>query len=108
MTQKTHLDDFLCGRTTSCLEYECIQVKVSEELGIAKSVISRLWQRFKNDGNVSRRYSTDHPKLQCQMRTSIWQLLPKDQTEHIIRPVLSALFRHALVRQFQGRLCSDA
>ncbi|GFW34631.1 uncharacterized protein TNCV_952591 [Trichonephila clavipes] len=33
-------------------------LKVSEELGIAQSVISGLWQRFQDDGNVSRCYST--------------------------------------------------
>ncbi|GFU15639.1 transposable element Tcb2 transposase [Trichonephila clavipes] len=32
-------------------------LKVSEELGIAQSVISRLWQRFQDDGNVSRCYN---------------------------------------------------
>ncbi|GIX81363.1 hypothetical protein CEXT_380961 [Caerostris extrusa] len=32
-----------CGRT---------QQEVSEELGIAHSVISRLWQRFRDDGNI--------------------------------------------------------
>ncbi|KFM73508.1 Transposable element Tcb1 transposase, partial [Stegodyphus mimosarum] len=36
---------------------------VSDELGIAQSVISRLWQRFHDDGNVSRRYSTGRPRL---------------------------------------------
>ncbi|GFX08880.1 transposable element Tc3 transposase [Trichonephila clavipes] len=43
-----------CGRT---------QLEVSEELGIAQSVISRLWQRFQDDGNVSRCYSTGHPRV---------------------------------------------
>ncbi|GFU58227.1 transposable element Tcb1 transposase [Trichonephila clavipes] len=33
-------------------------LEVSEELGIAQSVISRLWQRFQDDGNGSRCYST--------------------------------------------------
>ncbi|GFW34008.1 HTH_Tnp_Tc3_2 domain-containing protein [Trichonephila clavipes] len=32
-----------CGRT---------QLEVSEELGIAQSVISRLWQRFQDDGHI--------------------------------------------------------
>ncbi|GFV04674.1 cubilin [Trichonephila clavipes] len=32
-----------CGRT---------QLEISEELGIVQSVISRLWQRFQDDGNV--------------------------------------------------------
>ncbi|GFT79042.1 transposable element Tcb2 transposase [Trichonephila clavipes] len=34
------------------------KLEVSEELGIAQSVISRLWQRFQDDGNVSRCCST--------------------------------------------------
>ncbi|GFX49545.1 uncharacterized protein TNCV_4901871 [Trichonephila clavipes] len=44
----------MCGRT---------QLEVSEELGIAQSVISRLWQRFQDDGNVSRCYTTGHPRV---------------------------------------------
>ncbi|GBM56547.1 Transposable element Tcb1 transposase, partial [Araneus ventricosus] len=43
-----------CGRT---------QLEVSEELGIAQRVISRLWQRFHDDGNVSRCYSTGRPRV---------------------------------------------
>ncbi|GFW39486.1 uncharacterized protein TNCV_3907951 [Trichonephila clavipes] len=38
-------------------------LKISEELGIAQSVISRLWQRFQDDGNVSRCYSTGRPRV---------------------------------------------
>ncbi|GFU01080.1 transposable element Tcb1 transposase [Trichonephila clavipes] len=38
-------------------------LEVSEELEIAQSVISRLWQRFQDDGNVSRCYSTGHPRV---------------------------------------------
>ncbi|GFU17246.1 HTH_Tnp_Tc3_2 domain-containing protein [Trichonephila clavipes] len=41
----------------------CTQLEVSEELGIAQSVISRLWQRFQDDGNVSRCYSTGRPRV---------------------------------------------
>ncbi|GFX29026.1 transposable element Tcb1 transposase [Trichonephila clavipes] len=33
-------------------------LEVSEELGFAQNVISRLWKRFQDDGNVSRCYST--------------------------------------------------
>ncbi|GFX34323.1 HTH_Tnp_Tc3_2 domain-containing protein [Trichonephila clavipes] len=48
------LDQLECGRT---------QLEVSEELGIAQSVISMLWQRFQDDGNVSRCYSTGRPRV---------------------------------------------
>ncbi|GFW00755.1 transposable element Tcb1 transposase [Trichonephila clavipes] len=64
MTQRKHLDDFLRGRIIGRLECGRTQLGVSEELGIAQSVISRLWQRFQDDGNK--------------------------QTEHSIRPVSSA------------------
>ncbi|GFY09317.1 transposable element Tcb1 transposase [Trichonephila clavipes] len=49
MTQRKHLDDFLRGRITGRLECGRTQLEVSEELGIAQSVISRLWQRFQDD-----------------------------------------------------------
>ncbi|GFW51871.1 transposable element Tcb1 transposase [Trichonephila clavipes] len=35
----------------------------SKEHGIAQSVISRLWQRFQDDGNGSRCYSTGRPRV---------------------------------------------
>ncbi|GFU23375.1 transposable element Tcb1 transposase [Trichonephila clavipes] len=41
-------------------------LEVSEELGIAQSVISKLWQRFQDDGNVSRYYSTGRPRVTTQ------------------------------------------
>ncbi|GFY09757.1 HTH_Tnp_Tc3_2 domain-containing protein [Trichonephila clavipes] len=57
MAQRKHLDDFLRGRIIERLECGRTQMEVSEELGITQSVISRLWQRFQDDGNVSRCYS---------------------------------------------------
>ncbi|GFS64590.1 transposable element Tcb1 transposase [Trichonephila clavipes] len=39
------------------------ELEVSEELGIAQSVIFRLWQRFRDDDNVSRCYSTGRPRV---------------------------------------------
>ncbi|GFW72056.1 uncharacterized protein TNCV_4789441 [Trichonephila clavipes] len=71
------------------------------------SVISRLWQRFQDDGNVSRCYSTGHPELQRRMRTVIWQLLPKetDGAQHKTCLVSSLQLP---VRQFPGRACTDA
>ncbi|GFU49065.1 transposable element Tcb1 transposase [Trichonephila clavipes] len=42
MAQRKHLDDFLRGRITKRLECGHTQLEVSEELGIAQSVISRL------------------------------------------------------------------
>ncbi|KFM63524.1 Transposable element Tc1 transposase, partial [Stegodyphus mimosarum] len=63
MTQRTHVHDFLRGRIIGRLECGRIQLEVSDELGIAQSVISRLLQRFQDHGNVSRRYSTSRPRV---------------------------------------------
>ncbi|GFU67261.1 transposable element Tcb1 transposase [Trichonephila clavipes] len=46
MARKKHLDDFLRGRDIGGLEWGRTQLEVSEELGNAQSIISRLWQRF--------------------------------------------------------------
>ncbi|GFX48207.1 transposable element Tcb2 transposase [Trichonephila clavipes] len=54
---------FLRCRVIGRLECGRTQLEVSEELGIAQSVISRLWQRFQDDGNVSRCYSTGRPRV---------------------------------------------
>ncbi|GFT71599.1 HTH_Tnp_Tc3_2 domain-containing protein [Trichonephila clavipes] len=40
-----------------------IRLEVSEELGIAQSVISKLYKRFLDDSNVSRCYSTGRPRV---------------------------------------------
>ncbi|GFY16060.1 transposable element Tcb1 transposase [Trichonephila clavipes] len=63
MAQKKHLDDFLRVRIIGRHKCARTQLEVSEELGIAKSVISRLWKRFQDDGNVSRCYSKGHPRV---------------------------------------------
>ncbi|GFW78601.1 uncharacterized protein TNCV_2244011 [Trichonephila clavipes] len=49
MAQKKHFDYFLRGRIIGRLECERTQLEVSEELGIAQSVISRLWFSLQSD-----------------------------------------------------------
>ncbi|GFU20157.1 transposable element Tcb2 transposase [Trichonephila clavipes] len=63
MAQRKHLDNFLRGRIIGRLEWGRTQLEVSEELGITQSVISRLWKRFQDDGNVSRYYRTGRPQV---------------------------------------------
>ncbi|GFV73424.1 uncharacterized protein TNCV_3389401 [Trichonephila clavipes] len=79
MAQRKQFDDFLHGRTIGRLECGRTQLEVSEELGIAQNVISRLWQRFQDNGNVSRCYSTGRPRVTTPNEDQyIWQLLPKE------------------------------
>ncbi|GFW05032.1 cubilin [Trichonephila clavipes] len=61
MAQRKHLDDSLGDIIIQRLECGRTPLEVSEELGIAQSVISRLWQRFQDDGNTHSR------------RTLIWR-----------------------------------
>ncbi|GFT05287.1 HTH_Tnp_Tc3_2 domain-containing protein [Trichonephila clavipes] len=60
MAQRKHLDDILRGRIIGRLECERTQLEVSDELGIAQSVISRLWQRFQDDGLREAVWSNRH------------------------------------------------
>ncbi|GFW27721.1 uncharacterized protein TNCV_766031 [Trichonephila clavipes] len=108
ITQRKHLDYFLRGRIIERLECGRTQLEVSEELGITQSVISRLCQRFQDDGNVSRCYSTGRPRVTTPNEDRyIWQLLPKetDGAQHQTCLVSSLQLP---VRQFQGRPCTDA
>ncbi|GFY14146.1 transposable element Tcb1 transposase [Trichonephila clavipes] len=73
MTQRTHMDDFLRGRIINRLECRRAQTEVSKELGIAQSVVSRFWQRFQDDGNVSRRYSSSFPRVTMPNEDRYWQ-----------------------------------
>ncbi|GFT55422.1 HTH_Tnp_Tc3_2 domain-containing protein [Trichonephila clavipes] len=52
--QRKQLDDFLRGKIIGRLECGSTQLEVSEEIGMAQSVTSRLWHRFQDDSNVSR------------------------------------------------------
>ncbi|GFT71940.1 uncharacterized protein TNCV_2515811 [Trichonephila clavipes] len=49
IAQRKRLNDFLRVTIIGRLECGRTQLEVSEELGIAQSVISRLWQRFQDD-----------------------------------------------------------
>ncbi|GFW36620.1 uncharacterized protein TNCV_1956201 [Trichonephila clavipes] len=115
MAQRKHLDDLLRGRIIGRMECGRTQLEVSEELGIAQSVTSRHWQRFQDDGNVSRCYSTGRHRVTTPNEDwyiYIWQLLPKetDGTQHQTCQHQTCLVSSLQlpVRQFQGRPYTDA
>ncbi|GFW87645.1 uncharacterized protein TNCV_4486101 [Trichonephila clavipes] len=81
-------------------------LEVSEELEIAQSVISRLWQRIQDDGNVSRCYSsTGRPQVTTpnEDRYIFGSYCQKKKTEHSIRPVSLALFSYRFSLQSDSR-----
>ncbi|GFX48952.1 HTH_Tnp_Tc3_2 domain-containing protein [Trichonephila clavipes] len=98
LAQRKHLDDFVRGRIIGRLECGRTQLEVSQELGTAQSVIFRLWQRFQDDGNVSRCYSTGRFRVTTPNEDRYIYIFgsycQKKQTEHSIRPVSSALLSY--------------
>ncbi|GFT87617.1 transposable element Tcb2 transposase [Trichonephila clavipes] len=101
MAQRKYLDNFLRGRIIGRLECGRTQLEVSEELGIAYSSVNyRLWQRFQDNGSVSRCYSTGRTRIatpnedwylaNTDKNVSFGSYCQKKQTEHSIRPVSSA------------------
>ncbi|GFY10269.1 uncharacterized protein TNCV_2629481 [Trichonephila clavipes] len=104
MAQRKHLDDFLRGRIIGRLECGRTQLEVCEELGIAQSVIFRLWQRFQDDGNVSRCYSTGRSRVTAPNEDRYLAVTAKRNR----RRTESDLSLQLPVRQFQGRPCTDA
>ncbi|GFW47799.1 transposable element Tcb1 transposase [Trichonephila clavipes] len=55
MAQRKLLDDFYV--------VELLTTGSIRGIGNAQSTISRLWQRFQDDGNLSRCYSTGRPRV---------------------------------------------
>ncbi|GFV36806.1 uncharacterized protein TNCV_5010901 [Trichonephila clavipes] len=71
------------------------QLEISEKLGIVQNITSRLWQRFQDDGNVSRRCSTGHPQVTMSNEDRYLAATAKrNRREHSIRPASSALFSY--------------
>ncbi|GFW94170.1 transposable element Tcb1 transposase [Trichonephila clavipes] len=70
MAQSKHLDDFLRSRIIGRLECERIQLEVSEEYGIAQSVISRIWQRFQDDVTAKRNRRNTASDLSRQLSSA--------------------------------------
>ncbi|GFV46636.1 uncharacterized protein TNCV_4461 [Trichonephila clavipes] len=103
MAQRKHLNDFLSSRIIGRLECGRTQLEVSEELVIAQSVISRLWQRFQDDGNVIRCYSTGRPRVTTPNDRYLAE--KTDGAQHQTCLVSSLQLP---VRQFQGRPLADA
>ncbi|GFX47766.1 uncharacterized protein TNCV_700201 [Trichonephila clavipes] len=106
MALRKHLDDFLRGRIIGRLECGRTQLEVSEELGIAQSVISRLWQRFQYDGNISRCYSTGRPRVTKPNEDRYLAVTAKETDEAQHQTCLVSSLQLP-VRQFQGRSCTD-
>ncbi|GFW75232.1 HTH_Tnp_Tc3_2 domain-containing protein [Trichonephila clavipes] len=70
LAQRKHLDDFLRGRTIGRLECGRTQLEISEELGIARSVFSRLWQRFQDDVTAKRNRQSTASDLSRQLSSA--------------------------------------
>ncbi|GFV42298.1 uncharacterized protein TNCV_3165291 [Trichonephila clavipes] len=117
MVKRKHLEDFLRGRIIGLLECGRTQLEISEELGIVQSVISSFRQRFQDDDNVSRCYSTGRPRVTTPNEDRyIWQLLPKetDEAQHqtclsgtMAGPIYRDVMLEYHVRLFRGAMGAE-
>ncbi|GFW36342.1 cubilin [Trichonephila clavipes] len=95
MAQRKHLDDFYVVELLDDWNVDVTSWKYPRKHGIAQSVISRLWQRFQDDGNVSRCYSTGRPRVTMPNEDRyIWQLLPKETDGAQHQTCLKTVERH--------------
>ncbi|GFX57225.1 transposable element Tcb1 transposase [Trichonephila clavipes] len=81
MEERKHLDDFLRGRIIGRLECGRTQLEVSEDLGIAQSVISRHWQRIQDDVTAKRNRRSTASDLSRQLSSAIGTTVSR-QTEY--------------------------
>lgn len=63
MAQRQHLDPLLRGRIIGRLETGQTQTEVSIALNVPQNVISRLWRRFQETGDVRRRPVGGRPRV---------------------------------------------
>ncbi|KAJ4445721.1 hypothetical protein ANN_12406 [Periplaneta americana] len=68
MAQRCQLDPVLKGRIMGCLEGSQTQTEVSRLLNVGQSVISRLWRRFEDTGDVRRMPVQGRPQIKTQQK----------------------------------------
>ncbi|GFX83675.1 uncharacterized protein TNCV_349391 [Trichonephila clavipes] len=85
MAQRKHLGDFYVVELLGNRNVDVPCWKYPKNHGIAQSVISRLCQRFQDDGNVSRCYSTGHPRVTTpneDLYLAVTAKKKKDESQH--------------------------
>ncbi|GFT28554.1 protein GVQW3 [Trichonephila clavipes] len=112
MTQKKHLDDFLRGRTIGRLQCERTQQEVSEELGIAQSVISRLWFSLQSDSRRTliwrvpgTRYYEQNTIERHRYGGAGWlvwgRIILGSRTDlHVHAPIIDHIYRDVILEQY--------
>ncbi|GFV25732.1 transposable element Tcb2 transposase [Trichonephila clavipes] len=74
VTQRRQLDMFTKGRIVGMLESSLSQTEVSRIPNVNQSVISRLWQRFKEREMLPDNQYQVHQESQPLAKTDIWRL----------------------------------
>ena len=72
MSQQRYLPETMAWRVTGRLESGQTQRSVADAVGVARSVVARLWNRFQETGNVRRLQGKVGHSPKQQLMTGIY------------------------------------
>ncbi|GFY33239.1 HTH_Tnp_Tc3_2 domain-containing protein [Trichonephila clavipes] len=108
MSEQRDLPESMAWRVIGRLESGQIQRSVADTVGVARSVVARMWNRFKETGNVRRRPGTGRPRATTSSYDRYIQLTARrNRTENatqLQRQLLLATGRRVSSQTARNRL----
>ncbi|GFU34460.1 hypothetical protein TNCV_1992071 [Trichonephila clavipes] len=85
MSQQRYLPESMAWRVIGRLESGKTQRSVADAVGVARSVVARLWNRFQEKGNVRRRPEAGRPRATTSTDDRYIQLKPVETEQRMLR-----------------------
>ncbi|GFW39049.1 HTH_Tnp_Tc3_2 domain-containing protein [Trichonephila clavipes] len=108
MSQQRYLPESMAWRVIGRLESGQTQRSVADAVGVARSVVARLWNRFQEKGNVRRRPGAGRPRATTSTDDRYIQLtVRRNRTENateLQRQLLLATGRRVSSQTVRNRL----
>ncbi|GFT72691.1 transposable element Tcb2 transposase [Trichonephila clavipes] len=108
MSQQRDLPESMAWRVIGRLESGQTQRSVADAVGVARSVVARLWNRFQETGNVKRRPGAGRPRATTSTDDRYIQLTARrnrtENTTQLQRQLLLATGRRVFSQTVRNRL----
>ncbi|GFX89021.1 uncharacterized protein TNCV_2853211 [Trichonephila clavipes] len=85
MSQQRDLPESMAWRIIGRLESGQTQRSVADAVGVARSVVARLWNRFQETGNVRRRPGAGRPRATTSTDDRYIQLTAVETEQRMLR-----------------------